>query len=74
MLLKKIIIGVLSGALLVVLIVGGVNRTMAKTSDELGNEAGAGRGRNAQSEGDDLRPLKEAASQPTLSPAGHVNG
>ena len=59
MLLKKIIIGVLSGALLVVLIVGGVNRTMAKTSDETGTEAGAGRGRNAQSEDGQAYALEE---------------
>lgn len=62
--LKKIIIGLVSVATLAVLIVGGINRTVAKTSDEYGNEGGAGKGRYAQSGGvNDIQPRSSAENR-----------
>ena len=48
--LKKILLGLAGVATLAVLIVGGINRTAAKTSDEYGTGSRSGRGQNAQSE------------------------
>ena len=47
--LKKIIIGLVSVGTLAVLIAGGVNRTIAKTSDEYGTGDRSGGGRNSLS-------------------------
>lgn len=47
--LKKITIGLVSVIALGVVIVGGINRTVAKTSDVYGSEAGTGKGRLSQS-------------------------
>ena len=47
--LKKIVIGLVSVTALGVLIVGGINRTVAKTSDVYGSETGTGKGRLSQS-------------------------
>ena len=45
---KKLIIGGLFTAMLAVLIIGGINRTMAKTDTDYRNESGAGTGNNSQ--------------------------
>ncbi|MCD4671223.1 MAG: hypothetical protein K8R77_01050 [Anaerolineaceae bacterium] len=62
--LKKIIIGLVSVATLAVLIVGGINRTVAKTADVYGKEDGAGKERYAQSDGvDDIQPRSSAENR-----------
>ena len=48
--LKKIIVGLVSVGTLAVLIVGGVNRTIAKTTDEYGTGNRSGGGQNIRSE------------------------
>ena len=43
--IKKIIIGLVSMAAVAVLVIGGINRTVAKTADQYGSEGGTGKGK-----------------------------